>query len=143
MSRISLPRKSAFSFPYFSILVKVVWIGRKEFFLRWSHDVIRLMAEERENAVEPEKKSVPAECLSNVMHCVAKAGSNFNARTCLHCRQCSLYSIHKIFALEIFKYDFCGHCHLISADCEGARCRACWECARPSLPVDVVVCKCS
>lgn len=108
-SRIALPLKSAFS-SSFSILVKVVWIGRKEFLLVYSHDVIQFMAEERESAVQLEKKSVPAERLSNVMHCVAKAGFKFNACTCLHCKQYGLIpsikylhlrSLNMIFAVVV------------------------------------------
>lgn len=99
-SRIAQPLKSAFS-SSFSILVKVVSIGRKEFFLLvCSHDVIQFMAEERESAVQLEKKSVPAERLSNVMHCVAKAGFKFNACTCLHCKQYGLIPSTKYLHLR-------------------------------------------
>lgn len=59
-----------------------------------------MLAEEWENAFQPQKKSLPAECLSNVMHCVAKVDFRFNACSCLHCTQCCLIPATKYLHLK-------------------------------------------
>lgn len=97
VSQITLPVESACSFSHFSVLVKVVRIGRKEFLLICSHDVIEFLAEK---AVQPQRKKVPVERLANVMLCVAKVGLTSNACTWLHCKQCCLIAATKYLPLK-------------------------------------------
>lgn len=91
--RTFLPPESAFSFSHFSILVKVVQMGRKEVLLTCSHDVILLMAEEQRRQFNPKRRAWRLELLANVTHYGANVSLAFNAGVCLHCKQCHLQNI--------------------------------------------------
>ena len=118
--RTSLPPESAFSFSHFSILVKVVRMGRKEFLRTCSHDVILLMAEEQRRQLSPKRRACRLELFANVTHYGANVGLAFNAGVLSSLQTMPSYAIYKIFALETSKYDVCRSWHPISMDAKGA-----------------------